>query len=195
MFLTDGGLETTLVFLDGIDLPGFAAFPLFADEGGRAKLRGLFRPYLATAARAGAGFILDTPTGAPMPTGARRSAIRQAALAEINRQSVAMAADLRDAWATQETPIVLNGVLGPRGDGYRADARMSADEAQELPRGTDPGLPRRRGRHDQRHHHDRTRRRRSGSPRAAKTAGLPAAISFTVETDGKASPPATRCRR
>ncbi|HEV2563872.1 MAG TPA: homocysteine S-methyltransferase, partial [Microvirga sp.] len=36
IFLTDGGLETTLVFLDGVDLPCFAAFPLLRSEEGRA---------------------------------------------------------------------------------------------------------------------------------------------------------------
>ena len=36
VFLTDGGLETTLVFHRGIDLPAFAAFPLLDTEEGRA---------------------------------------------------------------------------------------------------------------------------------------------------------------
>jgi S-methylmethionine-dependent homocysteine/selenocysteine methylase len=49
-FLTDGGLETTLVFHDGIDLPCFAAFPLVQSEEGRAALERYFAPYLATAA-------------------------------------------------------------------------------------------------------------------------------------------------
>src|SRR5215212_96789 len=109
--LADGGLETTLVFLDGIDLPGFAAFPLVADERGRAKLRGYFRPYLATAVRAGTGFILDTPTWRANADWGEKLGYSAAALAQINRRSVAMAADLREAWATEDTPIVLNGVL------------------------------------------------------------------------------------
>ena len=131
VFLTDGGLETTLVFLDGIDLPGFAAFPLCRGRGRAGEAEGRISALISRPPQGPAPASSSTRRlGAPMPTGARRSAIRRAALAEINRQSVAMAADLRDAWATQETPIVLNGVLGPRGDGYRADARMSADEAQ-----------------------------------------------------------------
>ena len=80
------------------------------------KLRGHFCPYLATAARAGAGFILDTPTWRANADWGEKLGYSAVALAEINRQSVAMAADLRDAWATQETPIVLNGVLGLRGE-------------------------------------------------------------------------------
>ena len=184
VFLTDGGLETTLVFLDGIDLPGFAAFPLVADDGGRAKLRGYFRPYLATAVRAGAGFILDTPTWRANADWGEKLGYSAAALAQINRQSVAMAADLREAWTTQDTPIVLNGVVGPRGDGYRADARMSADEAQgyhtaQIEAFRDSGA-------DMVSAITITYPEEAvGIARAARAAGLPAAISFTVETDGR----------
>ena len=62
LFLTDGGLETTLIFHEGIDLPSFAAFDLLKDEAGREALRRYFRPYLETARERGAGFILDTAT-------------------------------------------------------------------------------------------------------------------------------------
>jgi hypothetical protein len=32
LFLTDGGIETTLIFLEGWDLPYFAAFDLIKDR-------------------------------------------------------------------------------------------------------------------------------------------------------------------
>ena len=54
-FLTDGGLETTLVFLDGIDLPDFAAFPLLDTDDGRAALRRYYGPYLDLAEQHGVG--------------------------------------------------------------------------------------------------------------------------------------------
>jgi len=62
VFLTDGGLETTLVFLDGVDLPCFASFPLLQSEEGRMKLENYFRPYIRTAVERDVGFILDTPS-------------------------------------------------------------------------------------------------------------------------------------
>ena len=184
IFLTDGGLETTLVFLEGIDLPCFAAFPLVTAEAGREKLKEYFRPYLATAVKAGAGFVLDTPTWRASPGWGEKLGWSPEALDAINRKSVAIAAELREAWATQKTPIVLNGVVGPRGDGYRADARMSAEEAQgyhaaqiEAFRDTETDMvsaitmtyP----------------EEAVGIARAAQAAGLPVAVSFTVETDGR----------
>ena len=39
MVLTDAGLETVLVFEEGLDLPQFAAFPLLDSDEGRIVLR------------------------------------------------------------------------------------------------------------------------------------------------------------
>ena len=44
-FLTDGGIETTLIFLDGQDLPHFAAFHLFKTPEGEGALRKYFCTY------------------------------------------------------------------------------------------------------------------------------------------------------
>ena len=184
IFLTDGGLETTLVFLEGIDLPCFAAFPLAAEEAGREKLKGYFRPYLATAVKAGAGFILDPPTWRANADWGDKLGWSPGALDAINRKSVAMAAELREAWATQETPIVLNGVVGPRGNGYRADARMSVGEAQAYHAAQVESFW--DGEADMVSAITMTYPEEAiGIARAAKAAGLPVAISFTVETDGR----------
>ena len=184
IFLTDGGLETTLVFLEGIDLPCFAAFPLVAEEAGREKLKEYFRPYLATAVKAGAGFVLDTPTWRANADWGDKLGWSTEALDAINRQSVAMAAELREAWATPATQIVVNGVIGPRGDGYRADARMSAEEAQAYHAAQVESF--RDGKADMVSAITMTYPEEAiGIARAAQAAGMPVAISFTVETDGR----------
>ena len=46
LFLSDGGLETTLVYLEGVELPYFAASVLLNDDAGRERLRRYYRPYL-----------------------------------------------------------------------------------------------------------------------------------------------------
>jgi len=46
LFLSDGGLETTLIFLEGVALPHFAAFVLLRNDSGRDRLRAYYRPYL-----------------------------------------------------------------------------------------------------------------------------------------------------
>ena len=76
LFVTDGGLETELIFHDGLDLPCFAAFPLLENPDTRVRLRRYYDGYLAIAREHGAGFIVETPRGAPIPTGPVSSATR-----------------------------------------------------------------------------------------------------------------------
>jgi homocysteine S-methyltransferase len=61
-FVTDGGLETTLIFHQGLELPHFASFVLLDDEDGVRALREYFRPYVEIARDASVGIVLDTPT-------------------------------------------------------------------------------------------------------------------------------------
>jgi hypothetical protein len=61
-FLTDGGIETTLIFHEGLDLPHFAAFHLLKDKAGYEALRKYFRTYAALAKRYETGLVLESPT-------------------------------------------------------------------------------------------------------------------------------------
>ncbi|MEM8570323.1 MAG: hypothetical protein AAGG56_05365 [Pseudomonadota bacterium] len=58
----DGGIETTLFFRDGPDLPMFAAFPLLETEAGRMALRLYYESYIQLALDQRLGFILDSAT-------------------------------------------------------------------------------------------------------------------------------------
>ena len=73
LFLTDGGIETTLIFQEGLDLPRFAAFDLLKDDEGTETLRRYFEPYAELARDHGPGFVLESPPGGRVPIGPRRS--------------------------------------------------------------------------------------------------------------------------
>ena len=79
LFITDGGIETALIFGQGMELPCFSAFVLLNEEAGRAALRSYYRPFLALAREYEVGFILDTPTW--------RASGRSAAAAEAPKES------------------------------------------------------------------------------------------------------------
>jgi len=184
IYLTDGGLETTLVFLEGVDLPCFAAFPLLRSEEGRRRLENYFRPFIRTAVERDVGFILDTPTWRANTDWGAKLNVSPAELAEINEEAVHWAAGLRNRHSDIPERVLINGVVGPRGDGYRADAQMHAEEAQA-------------------YHAPQVEAFREGGAdvvsavtmnyaeeaigiaRAAEALGLPVVISFTVETDGR----------
>ena len=183
-FLTDGGLETTLIFHRGLDLPCFAAFDLLKDDRGRDELRTYFEPYLALARARGVGFVLDTATWRANPDWAARLSYSPDDLEAANRDAVALAEDLRAAGEAEGTPIVINGVIGPRGDGYDPGELMSADDAEryharQIATFADSAT-------DMVTAVTMTHPEEAiGIARAARDHGLPAVISFTVETDGR----------
>jgi homocysteine S-methyltransferase len=177
VFITDGGLETSLVFQQGIELPDFAAFPLLDTDEGRTALRTWFEPFVALARERGVGLVLDTPTWRASSDWGARLGYDAGALDRVNRDGVAFVRGLSE-------DAVVNGAVGPRGDGYVVGEAMTHDEAEA-------------------YHAPQIRSfsaagadmvtavtmtysgEATGIVRAAVDAGLPVAISFTVETDGR----------
>ena len=182
-FITDGGLETTIIFLDGRELPYFASFPLLDDEPGRALLRKYFDAYADLAVGLGAGLVLETPTWRANPDWAAKLGYTAAQLKDVNVRAAALLAEVREARETPATPIVISGCLGPRGDGYVPANAMTADAAADYHR---PQLEAFAGSAADlasaitMNYIDEA----IGIARAAEAAGLPVVISFTVETDG-----------
>ena len=182
-FLTDGGIETTLIFHEGFDLPLFAAFILLETGAGRTTLRRYYEHYLAIAAESGTGFVLESPTWRASWGWGERLGYAAAAIAEVNRDAIALMADLRDSFAGRG-PVVISGCIGPQGDGYSTEAMLTAEEAEA-------------------YHVHQVRAfaeteadmvtavtmtyagEAIGIVRAARAMGLPVAISFTTETDGR----------
>jgi S-methylmethionine-dependent homocysteine/selenocysteine methylase len=183
LYLTDGGIETSLIFDQGLDLPCFAAFPLLETEQGTSALRAYFEPYLELAREHDLGFVLDTPTWRANPDWAGELGYSSEQLDAANRRAVAFAIDLRDA-ARLGSPVVVDGVVGPRGDGYVAADRMTAAEAERY---HGPQVASFAGAGaDMVSAVTMTYAEEAiGIARAADAAGLPAVISFTVETDGR----------
>lgn len=184
VFLTDGGLETTLVFHQGVELPFFAAFPLITSEAGRAQLKAYFTPYLELASRKRVGFILDTPTWRASSDWGEKLGFSAAMIETANRLSVEFLVELRDAYAGKVEPMVINGAIGPRGDGYRVEGRMTVAEARLY-----HALQMRAFARSEAdmvsavtlNYIDEA----VGIVRAAQDYGMPVVISFTVETDGR----------
>lgn len=183
LFITDGGLETELVFHDGRDLPCFAAFPLLEQPDTRARLRRYYDGYLDIARRHDAGFLVETPTWRASPDWGRELGYSQRRLEDANRAAVELAEAVRAAAASDGVIAVVSGCVGPRGDGYDPSSAMTPDEAEDyhsvqIGTFTDTSA-------DQITAMTITNAAEAiGIVRAAAAAGIPAAMSFTVETDG-----------
>jgi S-methylmethionine-dependent homocysteine/selenocysteine methylase len=175
LFLTDGGLETSLIYNDGLALPDFAAFHLLESEEGTGALRRYFDAYAAIAGRFGTGLILESATWRASADWGERLGYTRRDLEEANRSAIRLLEDFPRA--------VISGCIGPRGDGYQPGRTMSIDEAL-------------------RYHRIQIEtfadsaadmvsaitmnyaQEAIGIAEAAKEFGMPVAISFTVETDG-----------
>jgi S-methylmethionine-dependent homocysteine/selenocysteine methylase len=184
LFLTDGGIETTMIFREGLYLPYFAAFHLLRHGAGRNALRRYYRRYASIAQRAGAGFILESATWRASADWGAKLDYSPQALARANRQAIDLLHELRRELENTSAPVVISGCVGPRGDGYRPDAMMTPAEAQAY------HAPQIRvfaeGGVDLVTAITLTNTAEAiGIARAARAAGVPVVISFTVETDGR----------
>ena len=184
VMLCDGGAETTLLFLQGIDLPCFATFPLLESEDGREAMRRYFEPYFETARKHGAGFMLEANTWRANPAWGAQLGYSLDDLAEANRRCIAFAEEIRAAEQESGLPIVISAPFGPEGDAYDPADHLSAKQAEEfhawqagIIAGTAADLI--------------TGLTMTyveeaiGITRAATAVGMPVVISFTVETDGR----------
>jgi homocysteine S-methyltransferase len=184
LYATDGGLETTLIFHEGLELPDFAAFVLLETESGRETLSTYYRRYLELARDAGCGFIFEAPTWRANPDWGARLGYDSRALDRVNRNAVRLMRQLREEGADVDAPGVVSGCIGPRGDGYVAGEKMDPDTARQYhapqvdsfaAAGADMVTALTMTYPEE----------AIGVVRAAASAGLPAVISFTTETDGR----------
>ena len=182
--LTDAGLETDLIYNHGLELPLFASITLLGSPAGKAALVTYFRGFLDLAADRGCGIVLESATWRASPDWAAPLGLTLSELDALNEDAVALLMRLRADYANRIADIVISGCIGPRGDGYDAGRIMEAEQARAY------------------HAHQIGLFAAAGvdlvsaitmtnSPEAigialaAREAGLPAAISFTVETDGR----------
>jgi S-methylmethionine-dependent homocysteine/selenocysteine methylase len=182
--ITDGGMETDLVFHHQLDLPEFAAYDLLRHQQGYETLFNYYKTYAELAQRYQLGLILETVTWRANADWGAKIGDSPQDLEKFNLQSVNLVEHIREEYGDEKTPIVISGCLGPRGDGYTPSQRMTVPEAQAY------------------HSAQIATFAQSnvdmiaaltlnyveeaiGITLAAQEHGLPVCISFTLETDGK----------
>ena len=184
MFVTDGGIETHMIFNEGEDLPDMSVYLLNDSERGRQKMREYYRAYLPIAQAAGQGFLFDTNTWRASPDWGQRAGLDTARLRAANIAAVDFCAEMQAEFAAAGVGSIISGVIGPRRDAWQYDGRMTTEEAMDYHRlqveafadsaaayvsvYTLTNVP-----------------EAVGIARLCREAGLPVVLSFTLETDGK----------
>ncbi len=179
----DAGLETAMIFHEGFDLPQFASFVLLDDEKGRAALARWFDGFVDLARQGTTGFLMDTATWRANMGWANALGLNEADIRRVNGEAVAFAKAWRDRHETEALPILINGVVGPSGDGYVINAVHSADAAERL-HGPQVQALALAGADLVTAVTMNYTAEAIGVARAAQRSGLPHILSFTVETDG-----------
>lgn len=183
LFLTDAGLETDLIFNHGIDIPEFAAHTLLASDIGREALRRYFTEFLQLARDRQTGFILDVPTWKAHRHWASSPGETAAGLKRANQDAVAFMDALRKEHESATSPIVLNALVGPKGDAYAPDTLIGTDEAEDYHAEQMGWLAETSA--DMVSAMTLTQSAEAvGMVKAAQQVNLPIVVSFTVETDG-----------
>ena len=184
LYIADGGLETTFVFQKDVDLPLFAAFHLLNSDSGIDGLKDYYKSYIDIARRNKFGVVLDTPTWRASAGWGEQLGYSADDIRQYNQISVEILKDIKDQYASSDSPMIINGAIGPQDDGYNPAEILSIEAAQQY------------------HAHQIAAlaevgvemvtavtmtyiAEAIGITRAAKAVGIPVAVSFTVETDGK----------
>lgn len=184
LYLTDGGMETTLIFHEGFDLPYFAAFELLKTRQGRQALRSYYERYAALAVNAHTGFILESPTWRANPDWGRKLGYDAQQLATANTAAINMLQEIREEFRAPGSPFIISGCIGPRGDGYVVGETMGTEQARSYhsyqirtfaAAGADMVAALTMTYPDE----------AIGIVQAAQDADIPVVISFTTETDGR----------
>ena len=181
-FLSDGGIETSLIFNDGLELPDFAAFHLFSRPGGEAALRKYFNAYARIAERFGTGLVLESATWRASQDWGARLGYAPRDMESVNRRAIGLLDELRAAFPRMD--MVISGCIGPRGDGYQPTRLMSAEEARDYHRAqvdTFAGTSADMVSAITMNYVEEA----LGIANAARDFGMPVAVSFTVEIDGR----------
>lgn len=183
-FLTDGGLETFMIFKKGHELPCFSAAVLLDTETGRNDLTAYYETFIDLARTSGRGFVLDAPTWRAGLAWAGPLQTSVAEVLETNRRAVEFVSDIRNRHETEELPILINGLIGPSGDAYSTSTELTAEDAFMIHAPQIHALG--RAGVDMISAMTLTHSSEAiGIARAAKEIDVPVAIAFTLETDGR----------
>jgi len=183
-YLTDGGLETTLIFHQGIPLNYFAAFELLKNENGKKALQLYYESYLKLAAQYHLPFVVESPTWRANADWGVKLGYTHDEIFALNKQSIKFTRELAEPFSQSLPQIILSGNIGPRGDGYKAENCMTAEQAKA-------------------YHTEQVKAfafadadvvtaltmtysdEAVGIIQAARSFNLPVVVAFTVETDGR----------
>ncbi|KAJ5210720.1 Homocysteine S-methyltransferase [Penicillium cf. griseofulvum] len=127
-FITEGGIETTLIYTKNIDLPNFSTLPVLNTEDGKETISSIYKGYIDIARAHSTGVVLETRTWRGSPLWSSEIGLSIPQMVDLNHTAVKLLQGIRSE--TPFDPIVISGAMGPLQDAYQ-DSTVSFDQARE----------------------------------------------------------------
>ncbi|SFB84432.1 homocysteine S-methyltransferase family protein [Tropicimonas isoalkanivorans] len=131
LWLTEGGIETEIMYKWGHELPQFAMFPLLDNPAALQAMQDMWRRSLDVAAQHGFSMVMNGLDYRASPDWAALLGYSLEGLAEMQHRSIDFLRELRDEYTGQIPDMVVCGTVGPRGDAYGLNRDITADSAEE----------------------------------------------------------------
>jgi homocysteine S-methyltransferase len=131
LFLTEGGIETELMYKWRFELPHVAVFPLLDNPDAVAVMRGIYRRSLDVAAAHGMSAMLTGLDYRASPDWGGLPGYSQEALVEANHQAIDFLRELAREYNDDLPRVLVGGIIGPRGDAYELNRTITADAAED----------------------------------------------------------------
>ena len=171
LMTSGGGFETWMQYVDGFTLRHFCGFELLNDARGITCLRDYQRKIIEAAVANGFGVINEGLHYRASRDWGELIGFSKEALEDINIRGIEFYRELGREYDSPDTPMLVGGVIGPRGDAYNVGRTPDAAEAEDY--------------HSEQILTFSSVQEAIGLVRAAKAAGMPVIVSFIAANGGR----------
>ncbi len=130
-FITEGGIETEIMYKWGFEMPHFAMFPLLDNPQAAAAIKGMYRRYLDVVAKYKQSALIGGFDYRASPDWGNLLGYSASALRDANLQSIQFLRDVAEEYKSDIDQALFSGCVGPRGDAYQTKNTMDRYQAAE----------------------------------------------------------------
>lgn len=130
-YLCEGGSETEIMYKHGFDFPHFAVFELLKDPKAVEALEGMYRSYFEVVAKNNMSALVGGLDYRASPDWGKLLGYSDQGLADVNHECIEFLRNLAAEYTSDIKEILIQGLVGPRGDAYKANKTITENEAQD----------------------------------------------------------------
>lgn len=130
-YMCEGGTETEIMYKYGFDFPHFAVFELLKNPRAVSKLNEMYEKYFSVISENGMSALVGGLDYRASPDWGKKLGYTGQELADINLECIEFLRKSASPFSKEIDEILIQGLIGPRGDAYGKGGSINAEEAQE----------------------------------------------------------------